>query len=438
MKPISLFYVILFTALVAFSPVQAQQTLSLNEAVQIALEHNQAIRISQEDYRKAEAQITESRAGTFPFLTMNGTFSYDIKQPLNGFPVGDSVFAFGSGEKDNYVLNATLVQKLFDPSVFIAPQAAKIFAKLSGENVNVVRQQTIWQTKTAYFGVLLAEAFAEVKQQELEQIQATLERIKMYRETGRAADFDVLRAQVEVANVRPQLIQAQNGVELAKAQLRNVLNLPPDRDISLSDTLAFIEMNLTFDAALAMAKAHRPDLKALQYQIEGYHKYLRSQQYDRIPTLTGMLQYQAVYDHYQLDGDDWNPTLQGIISVDFPYVPFLDGGLSRGRINQAKANYRKAQLQYEQALNGVILEVKQAVLNLNEAAQRVEASQLNIERAQEALKISELRYANGLVTQLEVRDARLALTAARTNYIQALHDHNVARVTLEKVIGMID
>ncbi len=437
-------FIVLLGVLFQSQLSSAQQILSLENCVAMALQNNKSIQIAEEDLNKARGQITETKSGVFPTLTASGAFSYMYEQPTFTFPQPDSITEelvyteIPVGEKDNYTISATLQQTIFNASVFIAPQAAKIFAKYSEQKVAATQQEIVLATKNAYFGVLLVQAFVDVQRQALEQAEATLERVRQYRATGQASDFDVLRAEVEVSNLWPELIRAQNSVELAMIQLKNTLSLDLNTELVLSDTLTYRPISISFEDAFETAEKRRPDLQALEYQIAGLKKYLTAQRSARLPTLTGLLEYNGQYDHYKVDGNNWEATIQGIVALNFNYVPFLDGGRTAGLIRQAAADHRKAQIGYDLTLDYVVLEIKQALLNTEESAKRIESAELGISRADEALKISELRYANGLNTQLEVRDTRLALTIARTNYIQALHDYNVARANLDKAMGIIN
>lgn len=434
-KPIGLvLLILLWTGVTA----QAQRTLSLDQCVDIGLQNNKTLLMSEQDYRKARAQIVETRAGALPQVTMNGSFSYQREQPFISFP--DSAGNYTKiplGEKDNYSFSASLRQPIFDAAAFIAPQASKIFSRYARENVNATEDQVILMIKSAYYQVLLAESLVDVAQQSLSLAQSNLELVQKYRQTGQASDYDVLRAEVDVANLQPQLTQAENDYEIAMINLKNTLSINVNEEISLSDSLGYEPLEMVFDPALDSAKVNRPDLKALEFQIDGWKKYVRAQQSARLPTLNGIVQYNADYDHYKVDGDNWNTTLTGILSLDFNNIPFLDGGRLTGVIRQGQADLEKAKLMYDQLLDNVVLEIRQALLNLNEASRRVESTQLNINRAEEALKIAELRYSGGQNTQLEVKDARVALTRARTNYSLALHDHNIARAQLEKAMGII-
>ncbi len=419
--------------------VSAQQVLSLGQCVELALRQNKQLDIARQEYEKARGQITETRANALPNITLNGTLAYQNTQPFFTFPdsSGDNYVKIPVAEKDNYSLNATLRQPIFNASAFIAPQASRIFSQFSEQNIHTVEQSVILTAKSAYFSVLLARAGVDVAQQSLALAQATLDRIRQYRQIGQASDYDVLRAEVETANVAPELIHAQSRYELALLNLKNVLSLDPIMTLTLTDTLAYQPAQIGLADALQAAQANRSDLKAMDYQVKGWHKYVQTLQVSRLPVLTGLLKYDANYDHYKIDGDNWNTQLTGIVSLNIQNIPFLDGGRTAGLIGQGKAEWRKARLMAGQLQDAVRLEISQAILAIEEAAKRVEATQLNIARAGEALKIAELRYGSGQNTQLEVKDARMALTIARTNAIVALHDHNLAKANLDKAMGVL-
>jgi outer membrane protein TolC len=255
---------------------------------------------------------------------------------------------------------------------------------------------------------------------------------------GTVPQFDVLRAQVELANERPRLIQAKNDYRVGKDNLLNLLavHLPKtiweDVPLRLSDTLEARPYEIDLPSALARALEKRPELAALRKAQALRHEDLVNAKSGYKPNaqIYGGYQWQSLPYQGYLGGD-----LNGWIAGAQLNWSIFDGQLTRGKIMEAKARYEQAQLDVDESGRQIELEVRTDYSNFIEAQEVLDSQKMVQEQAQEALRLAEARHTAGTGTQLDVLSAQTALTQARTTQVQALHDYALARARLQRALG---
>ncbi|GAH47750.1 unnamed protein product, partial [marine sediment metagenome] len=245
---------------------------------------------------------------------------------------------------------------------------------------------------------------------------------------GVVSKFDLLRTRVEVANLKPDLIQARNDLRLSRESLANLLSLS-SASLELEGELSFEPLRITLEEVIDKALKERSDLKSLKLQKEMLEVALKLAGVQNKPNLAlvGNYQYQNPSGGEDEWGEEWNLNL--VLSI-----PLFDGWVNRARAAQRRSQVKQINLSLQQLEAGIDLEVKKAFWDLEASEERIYAQKKNIEQAEEALSIAEVRYKSGAITNLEVLDAQLALTRVRLGYLKALYDHNVAIAELEKAM----
>jgi outer membrane protein len=255
---------------------------------------------------------------------------------------------------------------------------------------------------------------------------------------GTVPQFDVLRAQVELANERPHLIQARNDLRIGKNNLLNLLGVRLPKDIwedvplKLSDALEQRPYDIDLSSGLGQALTKRPELAALRKAEALRREDLVNAKsgYKPIAQVFGGYEWQSLTYEKDLDNDlhGWNAGAELSWNI-------FDGQLTRGKIMEAKARYEQAQLDVDQSIRQIELDVRTAYSTFIEAREVLDSQKLVQEQAEEALRLAEARHQAGTGTQLDVISAQTALTQARTTQVQALHDYSVARARLQRALG---
>ena len=420
------------------------QPLSLADALDLALQQNPNILRAKKDLEAAQGVIIQTRAVALPKVGVTGSFNalqptdvdtFSFPTNLPGLPGG---FRFGVDE--NWTSQIRLVQSIYEGGRLLsALRVARLVKEQSGLNYQTAVADTMLEVEIAYDDVLLAEQQITVQEASVELLTQELSDTRRRFEAGTVPRFNVLRAEVELANARPRLIRARNSFRIAKNNLANLLgfNVPretfEDIPLNLSGKLQAEPYQIDLARAIALALARRSELGSLRKA-----RALRAE--DIVNAKAGYrpaVEAFAGYDvHNSMLHSDLSYDLNGwITGVQVTWNVF-DGFLTRGRVKEATARYDRAGIDLDDTGRRIELEVRTARSNFIEAQDVLGSQKKVVEEAEEALRLARSRYEAGTGTQLDVLSAQTALTEARTTEIQALHDYSVARSRLQRAVGM--
>jgi len=415
------------------------QPLSRADAVAIALRQNSALLKGQADLRAAYGVEVQLRAIALPRLTAGGGYNAEEPSLIEQFPLPASLGSYIQFPNQNWNADVKVEQSIYQGGrINSAFRSAKLTRAQALLNYQATLADTLLAVRVAYDDILLAARQIAVNEASVQLLTHELEDARKRFAAGTVPQFDVLRAEVALANERPRLIQAKNDYRISKNNLLNLLavNLPKtvweDVPLQLSDTLEARSYEIDLPVALARAAEKRPELAALRKARDLRREDLISAQsaYKPGAELYGGYQWQSLPYENNLGRD-----LSGWIAGAQVSWSIFDGRLTHGKVMEAKAHYERAQLEVDDSGRQIELEARTAHSNFIESREVLESQKMVQEQAQEALRLAEARLAAGTGTQLDVLDAQTALTQARTTQAQALHDYSVARARLQRALG---
>ncbi|MCP2621222.1 TolC family protein, partial [Candidatus Aminicenantes bacterium AC-334-E05] len=372
----------------------------------------------------------------FPKITFNAIHTlkeklFEIEMPsfIPGMPSRRVTIDF---TKD-YQFTLNFTQPLFTSGkLYYSYNQAKYNLELTKEIERQARQQVIFEVKRAFFGCLLAREFVKVSREAVELAEKHLTTVKNLYEVGMASQFDLLRAEVRLANLKPQLIKAKNNYESALLGLKTILGIDINTPIELKGKLEYEPFEIDLEQCMEIALENRPELIQLNYQEKIGEQMLKLAKVYNFPTLSIVGNYNIWGNELSLDKDKW----QNYYNINLVLsIPIFSGFLTSAKIGQSKAFLKEIKLNKKALIENIKLEVRQAILKIKEAKETLESQEKNVEQAMESVRIAELNYSEGLATSLDVSSAQVALTQAKTNYTQALFDYAVALAQIEKAIG---
>lgn len=296
-------------------------------------------------------------------------------------------------------------------------------------NYEKVKNKLVYEVKLAYYNYLLAKKFEEVSQQTLSQAEEHCRAAEKRFKYGTVAKFDLIRADVEKKTAEENLVKAKKNVELARMNFNNTLGLPLEEKIELED-IDFENLNFknfSEEECFKNALKNRPEIN--QIEIAKKQAEIASKISRLLPTIGLKLDYPLESSGSAFANER---VLSGVIFFDFP---LFDSGASRARVNQAKENEKKLKISQERLIDGIKLQIKEAILNIEEAKTRIITSEGILAQAKEALRMAEAGYKEGVTSNLELIDARLAFYRAKLNYIQAVFDYKIAEAKLIFAMG---
>jgi outer membrane protein len=437
--------VFLFTAL-GVLPAFAQESgapmvITLDRALEIASRQNRDIQVADQDRLKADAQITEARSGALPQLNVSGIYTRNIRNAVMFVPPNSVInpssktMAIEFGSANAYTATATLNQPLFNWRVGVALDIANTYAAYADRTYQTTQESVALQTKKAFYAVLLARELVRANREGLDVVRANLENVRAQYKNGTAAEFDLLRAEVQVANTEPLFIAAENSFELAKNSLKNVLALPLDQNIDVQGDLAYQEIQPeVLQARGSAAVATNSEIAQLALQESLLEKNISVERAAHYPTLdlTGAYAWQSQDNTFIFKDYLWANSFNVGLKLSFP---IFDGFNASARTEQAIVDHQKIVTTRQKAEEGLRLQIQSLVLRMAEARKRIEGQQKSLSQAQKAVQIAQTRFKSGVGTQLELMDTQVAMTRAQTNYAQAIYDFLVASAEWENAVG---
>jgi outer membrane protein len=427
----------LFSSLLFAQPPVLQ--LSLKQAVDLALapDGNTRVKLAVESIRQAEARSNEARAALLPDVegavseqsqTRNlKAFGFNFpKLPILGYSIPTFVGPF-----DVFDARASVTQSVFDFSSIRGYQAAKVAVEAVKADNQGTRDQVTDQVARTYLTGLRAQATLETARANVELSEALLKLAQSTKAAGTGTGIEVTRAEVQLANDRQQLIVAENGVERSHLELLKVIGLKLDRPVELTGVLAYVPVeNLDQAQALATARDSRAELKAQQDREKSAKLSYSGVKFERLPSV-------AAFGDYGSSGSTINDSVPTRTYGASLRIPIFDGGRRDARRAESASQYRQEQIRTEDLRDQIELDVRLALQSLRSADAEVKAADEGLKLSENELAQAQRRYKAGVSNSVEVTDAQTRLQRARDNRINALYNHNVARIDLGTATGTI-
>ena len=456
MKPLRLLaaLAVALTALISSSPAGEGTgashvitgDLTLDRAVQAALAQNPEILKQLQEIERTRGQIVEVRAQALPHIEATGRFNYQDPRLIESGRGGGSSSAafsgadaaafengttfnqqnsFSPGDK-SWTVSITAKQVLYSGGqVRAAIKIAKFTEDSSYFQLRDTVDRIISQTRSQFYDVLLTHALITVQEESVQLLSDQLKDQQNRLDAGTVPRFNVLRAEVELSNARPDLIRARNSYLIAQLQLAKTLGLDPGPNgkptFHCTGEFQIIERPLGLVQALQLAREKRAFLKVQRQQILIAKEQIKVALAGYKPRLDASAGHEfrtsRLSDELDRVVDGWFYGVTGSWNI-------FDGLETAGRVRQARAQLQSSKINYDDSVQKVELEVQQSYANLHAARETIRSQQKNVEQALEALRLSNERFSAGAGTQLEVLDARVALTKSRTTEIQSRAAYN--------------
>ncbi len=417
-----------------------KNVLTLEDAIKIALENSNQVKLAQLEILKSDEKLVEARSALIPRISASGSYSRYLKKPVLFLPP-DSPFGRMTGGVieigfDNSYLGAISLQMpLFSWNLYAGIRSALKGKSLAEQAYKSVTLKTIADVKKAFYGALLAMENYKITKMRVDLAQDNLKNVeKMYRQ-GIASEYDYISAQVQYQNLLPLLIQAENNLELAKNALKLVLGIDVKEDIEIEGEMKVDSLiGVDYASSLKDLYEKNPDLKQAELQVELSREIVSLEVSGHLPSLflTGNLQYQAQANDFNFNQYRWIRTTFIGLQIQ---IPIFNGFGTQARVDQAQASFQQAIERLNFTKQALENELKNTIYRIEQSGRRIESQKRAVELAELGYKIARKRFESGVGTQLEVSNAEVNLAQARLNYLQAIYDYLIAMSDLEKLTG---
>jgi outer membrane protein TolC len=441
---------------------QGPDTVSLADAITEALERNPTVRQAGAAVRAADGRVREAWAMALPDVNASASYQRNFMVQEQIFEFNGEVIRARFGFENNWVAGVTVSQPLFQADVLIGVGAAGRYRAWERERARGAAQRVVTDVRQAYFAALAQLELARLNETAVERIRATLEETRGRFRAGLTSEYDVLRFEVELANLEPQLRRARDGFAAAKRTLLIQMGRPADGDVEIAGRLS--EVNVlepdrntpdnarllalsgpmldagALDTAYVSALAARSDVRQAQLGITVEEARLKVERAQLFPTI-------SLFGAYTLYAQDpGSPSFFGG-SPDYRSsaawggvrieVPVFRGFRESARMQQARASIAQNQAQLDLAREQTAGDLRTLGAALDETRSRVASQARAVAQARRGYEIATLEYREGLGSQLQVTDAELALRESEYNYALAVFDHLTARANLDAALGTV-
>ena len=433
--------------------------LSLSQAIDYALSHKSEVVDAQIDQKIATQKVREITGSGLPQL--NGSFELQdfivrpttvfpdflspavygvlIKEnlvPSSHFPEGGASIPVQFGTKYNGTIGVSASQMVFDGSFLIGLKAAKVYTQLAQKMTDRTRIDVVENITKAYYGIIINYEHKKLLEANLARLQKIYDDTKAYNEAGFAEKIDVDRLKVQLTNLSVENEKVERMLEISRDLLKFQMGMLVTSEIKLTDTLSYTA--IAEEANAKIDYNNRIEYSIVKTQEQLYALDVKRNQAGYLPSINayGTLSSQALRNDFTIfdAGQQWYASF--ILGAKLN-VPIFDGFQKSARIQQAKLNLLKANNDENNLKNAIDFQVSSSQITYDNAVKTMEEQKQNMNLAQDVARVSQVKYKEGVGSNLEVVTAETELREAQSNYFDALYNLIIARTDLLKAEGKL-
>jgi outer membrane protein len=407
------------------------ETLTISRCLDIALKRNPNIVAAMNTVEVNRSRVGEARSNYYPQISATG--SYDRINPVPG----TAAAPLGIRNRfDLYSGSVNLNQNIYDfGKTSSSVDVSKYNLESSRSDLSTSQDTIILGVKQAYYGVLQAKRNRDVAADVIKQFQLHLDQAQGFYDVGTKARIDVIKAEVDLSNAKLSLINAENALKIAWITLNNAMGVPDPPEYNIEDNLSFHQYAITLEEATERAFENRPDLQSIIAKRQAAESNISFASSGHYPVLSGNASYLA-------GAQDVPPSAIEHGGIDHGWevgvaltIPLFSGFLVSHQVAEAKSNLYILRANEESLRQQILLDVRQAYLNLQAAEASISTADLASKQAKENLDLANGRYTAGVGSPIEVSDAFATYVTAQATYTGALYNYKIAQASIERAMG---
>ncbi|MDR2056760.1 MAG: TolC family protein [Dysgonamonadaceae bacterium] len=460
--------------------------LTLDDAIKIALSENPSVRVADLEVEKKKYAKKSAQSALYPQIEAVGQYSRSLKKQVmymdgafdmesmmgdilnpiiegteKTFAGGNPNYASGTlgkniadsrapavessdsgdggisvGRDNNWSGGLQLNWPIIVPTLWKSLELSSLDVELAVESARSSKINMVNAVRKAYYGVLLAKDALQVFQESYDNAILSYNDINNKFKQGVVSEFDLIRADVNVKNIKPNLIQAQNAYNLATLSLKALMGIDMEQEISVPGSLLDYQEGLYAEIlALDTSLGNNSDLKKFDIQTEQLQKTLQLYKAQYLPTIaiTGNYTYMSMNNDFRFGDYRWNPYSTVSLNIS---IPIFDGFKKSNDIRQTKATLEQMKWQREDVVRNLQLAVNSDVSNMTNYVEQVFSTKDVVAQAKKGYEISRKLYDTGMGTLLDLNTAQLGLTQASLSFTQAIYNFLTSKADLDKTLGI--
>lgn len=423
-----------------FAKAQTEQTtqntltLTLDKALEIALDENPTIKVAAEEIALKKVASKEAWQSLLPEASLNGSLDHTIKAAE--MKLNDMSFKMGQDGTNTANAGLSINLPLFAPAVYRAMSMTKTDIELAVEKSRASELDLINQVTKAYYQLMLAQDSYEVLQGSYKLAEDNFNVVNAKYQQGAVSEFDKISAEVQMRSIKPNVISAANAVTLAKLQLKVLMGIMADVDIKTDDNLTNYESMLFANQLKEedMSLENNTTMKQFELNMKLLEKNVKSLKTNFMPTLSMSFsyQYQSLYNpNINFFDYTWSNSSSLMFNLSIPlYRASNFTKVKSARIQMRQLDWNR--IDTERKLNMQVVSYRN---NMTASSEQVVSNKENVMQAEKAVQIAGKRYEVGKGTVLELNSSQVSLTQAQLTYNQSIYDYLVSKADLDQVLG---
>ena len=423
-----------------FAKAQTEQTtqntltLTLDKALEIALDENPTIKVAAEEIALKKVASKEAWQSLLPEASLNGSLDHTIKAAE--MKLNDMSFKMGQDGTNTANAGLSINLPLFAPAVYRAMSMTKTDIELAVEKSRASELDLINQVTKAYYQLMLAQDSYEVLQGSYKLAEDNFNVVNAKYQQGAVSEFDKISAEVQMRSIKPNVISAVNAVTLAKLQLKVLMGITADVDIKTDDNLTNYESMLFANQLKEedMSLENNTTMKQFELNMKLLEKNVKSLKTNFMPTLSMSFsyQYQSLYNP-NINFFDYTRSNSSSLMFNLSIPLYRASNFTKvksARIQMRQLDWNR--IDTERKLNMQVVSYRN---NMTASSEQVVSNKENVMQAEKAVQIAGKRYEVGKGTVLELNSSQVSLTQAQLTYNQSIYDYLVAKADLDQVLG---
>ena len=443
---------LLCLSLLSWGLTQAQQSetanggtlaLSLDEAIELALTDNPTVKVANLEIERYDYVRKQVVATLYPQVDASAQYSLAIRRQ-------EMAQGLSFGGKNTFNVAGSVSLPLFVPAVYRQMKMTRTQMESAVESARATRIDLVAAVRAAYYNVLLAEQSLEVLNEAVVTTQRVVDNTRDLYENGLAAEYDYLTAQVQLSNLKPQVLQAQSAIEVTKLQLKMYLSIPEEVDVEVRGSLDDFRTQVLLGEDYTTDVSENTTLRSLDIQRDLLEHQEKLIQTSRMPTIAAFGQISYIGQERSDLGGLLGGAMGGASTAEqskfwwqYPInvgaqisIPLFAGFKKTNQLREVRNQMKQLDIQRQYAEDGIRLQVEQSINTLITARETMLSNELTVEQATKAYDITLTRYNAGAGTILELNASQLSLTQAQLSYSQSIYDYLNAYAQYEKALGV--
>ena len=430
-KQLSLLLAVLFSGCII---MHAQEKISLDEAIQIALSESNTIKIADMTIEKTGYAKKGAYSALYPNISASGNYQRTLKKQVMVMEMGGQAMSIEVGTDNNVTAGISAAMPIVNAQLWQSLKLSELDLELAIEQARSSKISMVSQVKQAFYAVLLEKEAYDVYKEVYDNAQKNFEDVEKKYNVGKASEFEFLRAKVNVNNSEPEVFSAENAVILAIWQLKAIMGIDLETEIDVEGKLSDYADELLATALYneGVNFENNTNLLQLRIQDEMLSKTIKMTKFQYIPTLSASFGYNYVAMGNSFDMN-WNP--YSVVALNLN-IPIFSGFSKRNSIREYQKSQDIIRLSIEDTERNLNIALENYRDKMNTSVKRYSAAEATLAMAQKSYDISEKMYEVGKATLVELNDAQLALTQAQLTMSQAIYQFMTNKAAIDELMGV--